>query len=191
MTESIDSKRLSLIPMTPGFLRASLERDLRAAEQLLQACLPDDWPGEATDVLSLRLKQLQAEPSLQPWLLRAMVIRETRTMIGHIGFHNGPGTDCLGALEFGFTVFSAFHRQGFAREASLALMDWARETHQVRKFILSIRPANAASQALARGLGFVRIGSHLDEVDGLEDVLEYNALIRARTERWSSPSQDR
>ena len=179
MTESVDSERLSLIPMTPGFLRASLAFDLRAAEQVLQVSLPDDWPGEATDVLSLRLEQLKAEPSLQPWLLRAIVLRETRAMIGHIGFHDGPGAEYLqayspGAVEFGFTVFSDYRRQGFAREASLALMSWARETHHVRKFIVSIRPDNAASQALARGLGFVLIGSHVDEVDGLEDVLEYN-----------------
>jgi RimJ/RimL family protein N-acetyltransferase len=45
----------------------------------------------------------------------------------------------------------------------------------VTKFVLSIRPDNAASQALAAELGFVRVGSHPDEVDGLEDVLEYRA----------------
>jgi GNAT superfamily N-acetyltransferase len=78
-----------------------------------------------------------------------------------------------GAVEFGFTVFPSFRRQGYAREASLAMMRWARQTHGVIRFILSIRPDNTASQALAAQLGFVRIGSHIDEVDGLEDVLEY------------------
>jgi RimJ/RimL family protein N-acetyltransferase len=53
------------------------------------------------------------------------------------------------------------------------MMRWARQTHGVIRFILSIRPDNTASQALAAQLGFVRIGSHIDEVDGLEDVLEY------------------
>jgi ribosomal-protein-alanine N-acetyltransferase len=227
MTTSIPSERLDLIPMTPAFLRASLECNLHEAEQLLQLSLPAEWPEEHTDVLSLRLKQLEAEPALQPWLLRPMVMRETGVMVGHIGFHTAPGAEYLrafcpetsvgtsrcdvparepaggtiaplnaartaqravpttvrtarrdsnrkdsGAVEFGFTVFPDFRRQGYAREASLALMHWARQTHGVTKFILSIRPDNTASQALAARLGFVRIGSHLDEVDGLEDVLE-------------------
>jgi len=100
-------------------------------------------------------------------------------MVGHIGFHAAPGAEYFrpfspGAVEFGFTVFPDFRRQGYAREASLALMRWARQTHQVTKFVLSIRPDNAISQALAAQLGFVRVGTHLDEIDGLEDVLEYS-----------------
>lgn len=163
--------------MTPVFLRASLESSLQEAEQSLQVSLPSDWPGDSRDFLSLRLKQLEAEPALQPWLLRAMALRETNAMIGHIGFHAAPGAEYLrkfspGGVEFGFTVFPAFRRQGYAREASLALMRWARQIHRVTKFVMSIRPDNNASQALAAQLGFVRIGSHLDDVDGLEDVLE-------------------
>jgi RimJ/RimL family protein N-acetyltransferase len=52
-------------------------------------------------------------------------------------------------------------------------MRWAHQIHGVTRFVLSIRPDNIASQALAAGLGFVRIGSHIDEVDGLEEILEH------------------
>lgn len=38
---------------------------------------------------------------------------------------------------------------------------------------MTIRPDNRPSQALTAQLGFVRIGSHIDDVDGLEDILEY------------------
>jgi ribosomal-protein-alanine N-acetyltransferase len=177
MTSSIESERLALISMTPAFLRASLEGKLHEAEKQLGLGLPAEWPGEHVDVLSLRLKQLDEDPSLQPWLIRAMALRESRVMVGTIGFHSAPGADYLRrfspeAVEFGFTVFPPYRRQGFAREASLALMRWARRTHGVKSFVLSIRPDNAPSRALAAQLGFVRIGSHLDEVDGLEDVLE-------------------
>ena len=58
-----------------------------------------------------------------------------------------------------------------AREAALALMQWARDDHGITSFVVSIAPGNQASQALAAGLGFVRIGSHVDDVDGPEDVL--------------------
>ena len=107
-----------------------------------------------------------------------MGLREKGIAIGHIGFHDGPGAKYLepfspGAVEFGFTVYPAFRRQGFAREASIALMRWAVEVHGMRSFVMSIRPDNVASQTLASGLGFVRIGSQVDEVDGVEEVLEY------------------
>jgi RimJ/RimL family protein N-acetyltransferase len=178
MTLSIQSERLELIPMTPAFLRASLEGKLDEAGKQLGLALPAEWPGEHEDVLLLRLKQLEEDPSLQPWLIRAMTLREGRIMIGTIGFHSAPGGDYLRrfspeGVEFGFTVFPPYRRKGFAREASLALMRWAREIRGVRSFVLSVRPDNMASQALAAELGFVRIGSHIDEVDGLEDVLEY------------------
>ena len=51
-------------------------------------------------------------------------------------------------------------------------MHWAHLAHGVARFVMTIRPDNVPSQALAAGLGFVRIGSHIDEVDGLEDILE-------------------
>jgi ribosomal-protein-alanine N-acetyltransferase len=176
MTESIHTDRLDLIPMTPAFLRASMERNHPEAERELRLSLPTDWPGETADVLSLRLRALEEEPALQPWLLRAMAHRATGVMVGHIGFHTAPDAEYLqpyvpGGVEFGFTVFPSFRRQGFAREASVGLMRWARHSQGVRRFAMTIRPDNHPSQALAAQLGFVRIGSHIDEVDGHEDIL--------------------
>jgi RimJ/RimL family protein N-acetyltransferase len=178
MLEPIRTDRLDLIPLTPTFMRASLNNDFQSAEQLLQARLPAGWPGEHTGLLSLRLEQLDDDPSLQPWLVRAMVLRNTSVMVGHIGFHSAPDAEYIrpyspGAVEFGFTVYAAFRRQGFAREASIGLMRWASEVHNVTKFIMSIRPDNLPSQSLAAQLGFMRIGSHIDEVDGVEDILEF------------------
>jgi RimJ/RimL family protein N-acetyltransferase len=177
MITTIHSERLDLVPLTPAFLRAMLEHDLAGAASILGVPLPDGLL-DSTDVMSLRLKQIEADPTLQPWLLRAMILRERRVMVGHIGFHTAPGAEYLrpyapGGVEFGFTVYPPFLRQGYAREASKALMGWAHQVHGVTRFVMTIRPDNAASQALAAGLGFVRIGSHMDEVDGLEDILEH------------------
>lgn len=163
--------------MTPAFMRASLQRNVGEAEQELNIVLPSDWPGDVEYVLSLRLKQLDKDPSLEPWLLRAVVLPETRAMIGHIGFHTAPGAEYLepyspGAVEFGFTIYPSYRRQGYAREASLAMMNWARRVHGVDRFVLCISPDNIPSQGLAAQLGFVPIGSHIDDMDGPEDVLE-------------------
>ena len=140
------------------------------------APLPADW-FESSSLFELRLKQLDADPSLQPWLVRAMVLRSENVVVGLIGFHEGPGPDhyreiAPGAAEFGFRVFPPHRRRGYAREASLAPMRWAVEERGVPRFVLTIAPNNLPSQALAAGLGFRWIGSHIDEIDGEEDILE-------------------
>ena len=178
MRTTIHSERLDLVPLTPAFLRAMLEHDLAGAVGILQVGLPDGLLDSA-HIIAWWLKKLEADPTYQPWSARAMVLRERRAMIGHIGFHTAPDAEYLrpyapGGVEFGFTVYPPFLRQGYAREASMALMHWAYDVHDVTTFVLSIRPDNTASQALAAVLGFVRIGPHIDEVGGLEDILVHS-----------------
>jgi [ribosomal protein S5]-alanine N-acetyltransferase len=180
---TIHSERLDLVSLTPEFMQAILRHEIAEAERLLGVPLPADW-SDCERLLSLRLAQLEADPAIQPWLLRAIVCRNDRLMIGRIGFHEAPGPPHLqqvspGAAEFGFEVFESFRRQGFAREASLALMQWATQTHGVTRFVLTIRPDNAPSQALAARMGFKRIGEHIDEIDGLEDILELRVEQKA------------
>jgi len=173
---TIPSARLDLVSMSPAFMRASLSGNIALAEQLLGASLPADWP-DCRSLLELRLKQMEADPAYEPWSLRAMVLRSEQAMVGHFGFHTAPGAEYLApfspaAVEFGFTVFPPYRRRGFAREASLAMMQWAGKVHGQRTFVVSIRPDNNASLGLAAQLGFVKIGHHIDEVDGWEDVFE-------------------
>jgi ribosomal-protein-alanine N-acetyltransferase len=173
---TICAARIDLVPFTAGFLRASLAGRLAEAEQLLGASLPAKWP-DYPPVHRLRLSQLEADPTLLRWLMRGMVLRSERRLIGHIGFHTAPGPDYLSALapggvEFGFEVFAHWQRQGFATEAADALMQWARREHGITRFIVSISPANTPSLGLAAKFGFRRIGSHLDEEDGPEDIFE-------------------
>ena len=88
-------------------------------------------------------------------------------LVGSCGLGRRPS----GAVELGYFVMPGWRRRGLAEEAARAMMDWARRVHGVRRFVVSIGPANAASVAMARKLGFVRIGSHVDEEDGYEDIL--------------------
>jgi ribosomal-protein-alanine N-acetyltransferase len=177
MAATIVSERVELVSLTGAFLRASLAGDVQEAARQFGWQVPSDWPGGFAGLLRRRLEQIEADPSVEPWLLRAIVSRAHGAVVGHIGFHSAPRAEYLRefspeAVEFGYTVYPAFRRRGYAREACIALMRWAREEHGVTKFVVSIRPDNVPSQNLARQLGFVRIGSHVDEVDGIEDVLE-------------------
>jgi RimJ/RimL family protein N-acetyltransferase len=75
-------------------------------------------------------------------------------------------------VELGYTVFESERRRGYAREAAAGLMEWPHRVHGATRFVISISPANPASLQLARRLGFGRIGSHVDEEDGPEDIFE-------------------
>ena len=174
----IASDHLDLIPMTPAFLEAALRGDTSAAEEIVGLAIPSAW-YEKRGLMEMRLGQLRQDPALQPWLVRAMALRgqgmTVPAMVGHIGFHTGPNPEYLrdlapDAVEIGYSVFPSYRRRGYAREAAQALMDWARREHGISRFVVSISPQNAPSLALARGFGFQRIGSHMDEVDGPEDI---------------------
>jgi len=96
-------------------------------------------------------------------------------MIGHIGFHSRPDPEYLRqygieGIELGYSVLSKYQRQGFATEAIRGLLNWATQKRVIRGFVVSIAPTNVASMTLARKLGFMKVGEHQDEVDGLEEV---------------------
>jgi len=174
MSPAISTDRLELRSLGPVFLRAILAGDCCEASQVLGATVPEECLG-SRDVCRMRLEQLAYNPALQPWLLRAMIRRTDQQMVGHIGFHTGPDAEHLrelapGGIEFGYTVFAPFRRQGFAREAVTALMQWATTEHGIRRFVVSIRPDNTPSLRLAAQFGFQRVGEHVDEVDGLEHI---------------------
>jgi RimJ/RimL family protein N-acetyltransferase len=73
-------------------------------------------------------------------------------------------------VELGYTVYSEFRRRGYASEAAARLMDHAHGARGVSRFVVSISPENVPSLALARKLGFVKVGAQWDEEDGPEDV---------------------
>lgn len=169
----IQSQRLDLLPMSVQFLEACLREDRAGAARLLGYPVADEWQPNAR--LIFRLEQLRADPSLEPWLLRAVILRATGTMIGHTGFHTAPAPDYLepyaaGGVEMGYTIYPAFRRQGYAIEMVAAMMDWAEQKHHVRRFVLSISPQNVPSLSIARHFSFRKVGSHIDEEDGLEEI---------------------
>jgi ribosomal-protein-alanine N-acetyltransferase len=170
----IHSARLELIAMSSAFLAASFKGDLDAASQLINLTIPSDWL-EAKWLMEMRLIKMRENPALEPWLLRAVSLRETKTMIGFIGFHTLPGAEylnsyALGSVEFGYTIFPEYRGKGYASEAAGALMDWATREHNVTRFVVSISPTNEPSLHIAKKFGFRKVGTVIDPEDGVEDV---------------------
>ena len=170
--EVIQSDRLDLVWLSPEFIEALLADGPAEAGQIggftPPAYLPNDHDAR---FLAFRLKQAREDPTQSPWLVRAIVLREPdRPMIGHIGFHGGPGRNARkapDAVEIGYRVFPEHRRRGYATEAVRALLDWAR-TRGIDRFVASVGPENEPSLAIVRQLGFREVGRHWDDEDGEE-----------------------
>ncbi len=151
--------------MPLALLDAFISGDLQHARKLTDYKVPDDFPGRVLNVLELRRMQLAADPALAPWSARAMVRREDRVMVGYINFHGAPGVNDIeapGAAELGWSVFASERRRGYATEAALRLMEWARTEHGVQRFISSTTPENTPSLRVHEKLGFRRTGQVVD-----------------------------
>jgi RimJ/RimL family protein N-acetyltransferase len=170
----ITTPRLQLVELTPSLLRAVAGGDLREVERHLGAPVGAGW--EEGVPAQYRLKQLAADPSEQPWLVRAVLARTPRRVVGSIGFHAPP--DDHGRVEIGYDIVAGERRQGYAREAMHALLDWAWATGQARTCVASVSPDNAPSLALIRDFQFRRVGEQIDEIDGLEWVFERPLPVR-------------
>jgi [ribosomal protein S5]-alanine N-acetyltransferase len=172
--------------MGPAVLEALLADDRVAAGRLLDCVIPAEMSTRRMP-LAIRLAQIRQDLASQPWLLRAIVIRESGVMVGHINFHSPPQPGCQTGtapegVELGYTIHEPHRRRGYATEAALAMMQWAYSQHGQRFFLLSISPQNLASTAMAETLGFVQCGSHIDDVDGLE--IEFVRKLEAWPEDW-------
>jgi RimJ/RimL family protein N-acetyltransferase len=181
---SVETPRLVLRTLPPPALAALLAGDRAEASRLTQCDLLG-FPADQLSIAAIRLKDLEADPDYLPWSLRVMALKPDLRFVGHFNFHAKPNADYLkelapGAVEMGYFVLPAFRRRGLAEEAALGMMDWATRSRGVTRFVVSISPDNAPSVAMARKLGFTRIGSHIDEEDGYEDILARdNPLQRA------------
>jgi len=165
------SDRLELVPMSLELMEALLRGDFRSAQQMVGYRIPADWPQAMESVLRFRIPLAREHPEATPLLLLAMVLRaDPEVVVGRLGFH-GP-VDDDGTLEIGYEVFPAHRRQGYAREAVVAMFRWAQRDPAVLRFRASVSPANAPSRNLVTGLGFVEVGSQWDDADGEETLFE-------------------
>lgn len=159
--------------MTAAFLGAVFSKDLARAGRLADVRLPDRFPVDEDELRFLRdrLREMVQDVARSEWLApRMMVVREGRRLAGHLGFHGPPGED--GRVEVGYGVLPEYRRQGYAVEACRGLFAWAARERGVTRFRAAVSPANAASLAVVRRLGFRQTGVQIDPEDGEEQVFE-------------------
>jgi RimJ/RimL family protein N-acetyltransferase len=170
----IRCERFDLVWLSLEMIDALLAGDIDRVARALNVRFPDEqWLDDAVQGFQFRRDDMQRDPDVAAWMARLIVLPDRRAA-GHVNFHGPPDAD--GICELGYAVFGAYRRQGIAFDAARCMMRWARETHGVRRFRLSIAPDNAPSLAMADKLGFVRTGEQMDEIDGLEYVFERSVM---------------
>jgi RimJ/RimL family protein N-acetyltransferase len=162
----IRTERLELVLLTRAWLQAFADGtplpELGFAD-------PGGFLADSGTLVRWRLQQLEADPGEEPWLLRAIVLRESGEAVGYVNFHAPP--DARGMVEIGYTVLPSHRRRGYAMEAATGMWDWAAD-NGARILRASISPDNEPSLAMIHRAGFVEVGSQIDEIDGLELIFE-------------------
>lgn len=174
MVASITTPRLDLVPLAPEAIRSLIAGDRAQARQIIGHEIPDEFPNrdDLAGFLPVQLHRMEAAPDRREWMARLMVTNDDHQLIGHCGFHGPP--DVIGRTEIGYTVFTQFRGHGYAKEAAGALVRWAFDQGE-REVYATVAPDNAPSLAVVRSLGFIQVGTQVDEVDGLELVFSLHA----------------
>ncbi|MCA1569655.1 MAG: GNAT family N-acetyltransferase [Chloroflexi bacterium] len=180
----IRTERLDLVLLPGAAMNALIAGQHGRVEAMLGFAVAASFPEEGDlEMLRFRRDQLTATPSWAPWLVRGIVRREDRTMVGLATFHGPPGINDLrapGAAEVGYTVNKPFRNRGYATESATAMLRWAKQAHGISHFVSGIAPDNLASLRVIHKLGFKPTGL----VDDGELIFDLHA-----TRRWPGDSQ--
>ena len=164
---AIETVHLELIPYSPDHLLALIEGDERFEERFglpaaegLRAFIVSD------EVSPAWLSRLRASSTADPWVHGfAIVHRESRSVIGNVGFKGPP--DEQGMVEIAYGIVPAFQGRGYATEAAEAAVMFAFGNSRVRRVRAHTLPTPNASTRVLEKCGFEYTGEVVDPEDGL------------------------
>lgn len=154
LTERLELKSLS------AQAAAALPEDRENACRDIGAQLAEAWPDP--DLLGVLRRQAAASPDSECFGVWVMIERDSRCVVGDIGFHGPP--DEAGAIEVGYSVVPSHRRRGYATEAAVALIEWARSQPSVHGIVAGCDPQNVPSVRTLERVGFYRTGEANGEI---------------------------
>jgi [ribosomal protein S5]-alanine N-acetyltransferase len=156
----IETERLVLMPVTAELVHALTEERV-AAERLLGARIPDDFPdADLGGFLPIYAQALEADPSglgYGPWVALS---RDERLVVANGGFFGKPAEG--GSVELGYATQPEQRNRGYASEVAAALVAWGFEQPNVKRVMARCDPTNHASIRVLEKLGMQRC----DHADG-------------------------
>jgi [ribosomal protein S5]-alanine N-acetyltransferase len=143
------TERLELRPL-PRAAALAMPDDRETAAGAIGATLLPEWPQ--ADLLDVLPQQAAAAPDEARFGVWTIVERETRTVVGDVGFMGPP--DAEGVVEIGYSVVPDRRRRGYATEAARALVAWALREPGVQAVVAGCDQDNVASIRTLEALGF-------------------------------------
>jgi RimJ/RimL family protein N-acetyltransferase len=150
--EVIESPHLALRPVQAGDLADLLE--INGDPAVTQFLPYTTWQGLSDAAAWLeRMHVLSAAGTAQQLVV---VRKQDRKVIGTVLLFRFEETSAR--LELGYVIGRAHWRQGYAREALVAVIQHAFQKLSIRRVEAEVNPNNLASNALLRNLGFAHEG---------------------------------
>lgn len=152
-----DHLELEPLPVTAA---AALPGDREAARRIIGARLSEEWPDPG--FVGVLGRHAGAPAGTEHFGIWAMIERESRTVVGDIGFHGPP--DDASAIEIGYSVVPDRRERGYATEAAGAIVAWALSLSDVHRVVARCDPQNLASIRTLERAGFHRTGEKEGEI---------------------------
>ncbi|HSP47739.1 MAG TPA: GNAT family N-acetyltransferase [Clostridiaceae bacterium] len=152
---SIHTERLILIPVTS---KVAYDLALGSNRELEEMGLQTNgrWPRQDTlDILPFVTQAFQENPESTGFEFWMVVLKESMTIIGDIGFHGIP--DDQGIIEIGYGLIEEAQRKGYGYEALQAMMDWAKSHEDVTAIRADCLVTNVPSIRVLEKSGMKRI----------------------------------
>ena len=171
----LTTPRLELVPITLAMVEAVMLGRREQAEAMMEARLPDAWPGPALieRAFSASLDHIRAAPDNRLWGDRLMILPRAsrdggRVVVGSVVFHGRPVD---GVAEVAYGVEEGSQGVGYATEATSAAVEWALSEPDVAAVTATTAAWHRASLRVIEKLGMSRVGTR--EHDLLGELLVF------------------
>lgn len=105
------------------------------------------------EVFRMKLKKIEADPENVMWYTYfAILLKETRTLIGLIGYKDLPDSD--GLSEIGYGVGGSYRNRGYATEAVKLLSEWSLSNTDLKVIFAQTDIDNIPSGKVLENAGF-------------------------------------
>lgn len=113
---------------------------------------PENWPtDEVKSLLPLYIESLEKDNTEYGWGLWLIIDYEEQRVIGDLNFKGKPNDD--GIIEMGYSILPKYRQQGYAYEATQALLNWGFAHPSVQVIRAECFQNNQASQRVLEKLG--------------------------------------
>lgn len=160
--ENLVTTRLYLVPFKLEIVKAAIMGNAELASFLGVTVLPDWYDEELIQDLPIIADILCKYPFQSEWGWGSLVIHKPENaLIGHVMVKVIPDStgSPTGSLEIGYYIASSYRQQGYASEATKAVIDWALSQPSVQSVMAGCDPNNIASKRVLEKIGMQLIES--------------------------------